>query len=787
MIQPISQNKKHRWWDISAAVLLLAALVSVALRLNATRWTDYLYITETLIILGAILGFALGYSRFPGWFTTILSLLYSLIIVPWQVGQIVGNPTSGMLWSDRLLIVRDRIQLVIFQLINRDVVEDSALFIVLMGFLFWWLGVLAGYVLVRKGNPWQATLPAGVTLVVIQSFDPMSVNRIWYLAAYLFFVLILVSRMVFLHNRIRWFGSNTTLPPYLGMEFIRFTLVTTGCIVLLAWTFPSLTSALPIVKEVIQPIKEEWTDFQERFDNAFASLKSTLNVSTDYYGPTLSLGQGNEQTDNVMFWVKPPITIPNGVRLYWRARIYNTFDGRQWESPPLETQPWDPEINKPNLPVHNQRWSAKFEILSSSYFTSIISPGQPTWAERSGTLHFITNPDNTIDLYSFQADPLVRPGQAYDVQASISRATIYDLRRSGKDYPEFITDRYLQLSSTTTQRTTDLARKITDGYDNPLDQTLAIIQFLRENITYAEIIPPPPSNQDAVDWFLFDHQEGFCNYYASAAVMLLRSIGIPSRLVVGYSTGETLDDGQFLVRQKEAHAWPEVYFPGLGWVEFEPTASLPDIERLAGDSSNSSDGTPSTGIEPFRVPTPMMEDDSLLDLTADQKQDSSATSLSNTQIFILLSLAFIIAAIFVVFFLKAKGVIKFHSLPLLLESGFNRFGIRPPAVIRDWSLLAAQPPMVKSYMEINKALRRLGKTPEKHATPFERADMLIAILPTTDTPAKTLLTEYQFSMYSQKPADLVIANEAAKAIQDLSKKAAYSGLLDKIRIFKIKN
>ena len=780
MMQINPENKKQRWWDISAAVLLLAALVTVALRLNATRWTNYLYITESLVILGGCLGFALGFSRFPTWFITILSFLYGIILVPWQVGQIVGNPTPGMLWSERLFIIQARLETVFLQLINRDVVEDSVLFIVLMGFLFWWLGVLAGYVLVRKGSPWQATLPAGVTLVVIQSFDPMRANRIWYLAAFIFFVLMLVSRLVFLHNRIRWFGTNTSLPPYLGLDFIRFTLVTTGCIVLLAWVFPSFTSSLPLIQNIIQPVKEEWTDFQERFDNAFASLKSTLNVSTDYYGPTLSLGQGNEQTDEVMFWVRPPIIIPNGVRLYWRARLYNIFDGEKWVSPPHVTNPWDPDTDKLDLPVYDERWSAKFELVSSSFFTSIISPGQATWVERSGTIDFMPNPDNTIDLYSFQAEPLVRPGQAYDVQASISQATILELRRSGIEYPDWVTERYLTQSPTITQRTIGLAIQITNGIDNPLDQTLAIIQFLRENIAYVETIPPPPANQDAVDWFLFDYQKGFCNYYASAAVVLLRSLGIPSRFVVGYSTGELLEDGQYLIRQKDAHAWPEVYFPNLGWVEFEPTASLPDIERLAGDNSTSLNGNPNTGVEPFRVPTPMMEDESILDLNANKDGDATDTKLLTLQVFLLLSVIAIIVSILLIFYLKVKGLIKVQSFPKVLESTFIRLGIRPPAVVRQWSFLSTLPSMVKSYMEINKALTRLGETPSQNATPYERAYLLGNVLPPARNPVKTLITEYQISTYSQKPADQILAYEAGKEIRELSKRAAYSNFLNRM-------
>jgi len=75
-------------------------------------------------------------------------------------------------------------------------------------------------------------------------------------------------------------------------------------------------------------------------------------------------------------------------------------------------------------------------------------------------------------------------------------------------------------------------------------------------------------------------KQGFCNYYATAEVILLRSVGIPARLAVGYAQGDNVDDPLlYTVRQRDAHAWPEVYFPGVGWVEFEPTASQPTLVR----------------------------------------------------------------------------------------------------------------------------------------------------------------------------------------------------------------
>jgi hypothetical protein len=86
-----------------------------------------------------------------------------------------------------------------------------------------------------------------------------------------------------------------------------------------------------------------------------------------------------------------------------------------------------------------------------------------------------------------------------------------------------------------------------------------------------------------VDYFLFDSKQGFCDYYATAMVVLARSAGIPARPAFGFATG-TFDpsQGKYTVLQSDAHAWPELYFPGIGWVEFEPTAVMAEIPRPAG-------------------------------------------------------------------------------------------------------------------------------------------------------------------------------------------------------------
>ncbi len=187
----------------------------------------------------------------------------------------------------------------------------------------------------------------------------------------------------------------------------------------------------------------------------------------------------------------------------------------------------------------------------------------------------------------------ISSGYTYTVVSSIPIASPDKLRSVAADYPDWVKDKYLQLPSELPQRVRDLALQVTQGASNQYDKAKAVEQFLRQ-YTYNENVPFVPRNRDAVDYFLFDIKQGYCTSYASAMVVMLRSVGIPARMVTGFTTG-TYDEAQngYVVLDSNAHAWPEVYFPGYGWVPFEPTSSRPPIQL--GDAETLSTGEGDTG------------------------------------------------------------------------------------------------------------------------------------------------------------------------------------------------
>ena len=140
-------------------------------------------------------------------------------------------------------------------------------------------------------------------------------------------------------------------------------------------------------------------------------------------------------------------------------------------------------------------------------------------------------------------------------------------------YPEQVRAYFLQLPDLTT-RVADLARKVTEQAHTPAEKVAAVERHLREGYGYSlDVGPAMPVSP--VEEFLFTRKTGYCEHYATAMVVMLRALDIPARLVTGFLASEWNDFGSYYtIRQRDAHAWVEVYFPRSGWVTFDPTPAV---------------------------------------------------------------------------------------------------------------------------------------------------------------------------------------------------------------------
>ncbi len=805
----------NRWGDWQAALLLFALLAAAGSRLTATHWTEDLGIIQTVAFLGCLAGLALGQSIFSKRLTGLFAFLYGSFVVPWQLGLTLNGIND---WKERLWSMAGRLQIILEDIFRQRAVEDNLFFLFLMAALFWSLAVWAGYSMARYGEPWRVVLPAGLTMFVIDLFDPLLFRRSWYLAIYIFLALLIVARMAFLQRRKGWQQRRAYIPSDIGFDVSRFSVLLALLIVLVAWNLISFNRTLPGISDVYNVIREPYLGLKDKSSFLFAALRASLTQVVDFYGNFQTLGLGAPKSDQVIMTVEAPANPYPGARFYWRAHSYDIYQNGQWNTGIYLTEATNPATG--DLPVGGLfgRTEAEFVFRPLTAIVSVFVASQPVWFSRTGVMQYESHSDGTVDVVNIKANPYIHPGERYYVRSFLSSFTQKQLREAGTTYPYWVLQRYLQLPEDLTPRTRELALQITEGKKTPYDKAQAITDWLRTNINYQEVIDSPPLRQDAIDWFLFDYRKGFCNYYATAEVLLLRSLGIPARWVVGYAQGTrqsivqptsaasqavsekaSPDTVLFSVTEKDAHAWPEVYFPGYGWVEFEPTASQLAINRQSGEEAAAS--STENGLLPKRnfpqeepgvTPLPT----SRPNLPAPEAGISLGTVISIVSLvaalviigIVLLSRRSpaILASLWVRFAGEdARLVQDWQEEGISIWEQFERglallgkrageklsqAGIPLPGFIERWFTQKLLPVAAQAYQEMNNTLRWLGKRPLVSDTPAERARAVIQLIPEASQPVESLLAEYQNASFSQKIPDLRAARLSARQLRMLTRR-----------------
>ncbi|HEY3725400.1 MAG TPA: DUF3488 and transglutaminase-like domain-containing protein [Acidimicrobiia bacterium] len=289
---------------------------------------------------------------------------------------------------------------------------------------------------------------------------------------------------------------------------------------------------------------------------------------------------------------------------FWRAQSFDRWDGRVWRASRTRPSPVTGglPIRVPPAPDDGPAPSiVATDDLVQTYY--IERPGPNViFAAPSPTRLFFT--DRTVFQMpdgSLRAGVQLERDSVYTVVSRRRLATPTALRASDpNDAPLEIHDLYGS-SPVTTARVRALAATVTASAPTTYDKVLALEAWMGAHTKYTLDIPALPRGEDAVDRFLFVDRRGFCEQIGTSLVVMLRSLGIPARLAVGYATGERNPfTGLYEVRAKDAHAWAEVYFPGVGWQAFDPTAHVP----LAGDSAIDGAGTGALSYLSARIDVP---------------------------------------------------------------------------------------------------------------------------------------------------------------------------------------
>ncbi len=296
-----------------------------------------------------------------------------------------------------------------------------------------------------------------------------------------------------------------------------------------------------------------------RMGAGYFQRKTLDTVKVSGFSDTVELGSmGEVKKDPTVVMRVMPAANPPG-RLYLRGAVLVHYDGKAWSGRLKDKR----LLSSPNGVFRfNGAGNAAFEqkiqlepletevLFGAPHITAVEGDFRNLWVDSSGAVRLPSPPFSRIEYKAWS-----------------EAAPVKDREGSSKAYIElgFLKD------SPEGERIRELAQRITRGRTDPSAKAVAIELYLRGNFSYS-LDPARDPKKGPIEDFLFNSKEGFCEHYATAMAVLLRSVGIPSRLVTGFVPEEWNSLGEYyIVRGQDSHSWVEAYIEGTGWKTFDPT------------------------------------------------------------------------------------------------------------------------------------------------------------------------------------------------------------------------
>jgi transglutaminase-like putative cysteine protease len=620
----------HRWGSIGKVTLLRLFLLWFAMGcvgLGLTAMVEYLQNSVMFWtgFCGVLLGWLLARSRLSGWKSGLLiassGILWLFIIVGrlykplgvWlssffdlmaQFDPAIRSDMNPMLeaWNGfvvALAVLLSRLENWYKGISAGNVVIDPIVTALLWSAMVWAAATWAGWFVRRKGAVAVGLFPGGALLAYNTFYTDSKAGLFWLIFLGGLVVILQAVNGFFFAQR-RW-QSARMHQANLGAGLTTAVIGMTVALMLTGGLSPSVS-----VEEIKNTVNRMLEDRQDQKMARSLGLESppiagnrgsNVPVGLSNLPAQHRVGPGPVVSYDVVMYAtikgyEPvPISVlpqlPEGIPpnryQYWHGQTYETYTGYGWATRTASQSDYQANdlltLSVGLLPENYHIVSQHVERIENQggalfVVGELISAGGP----------YHVNWRGSGDLINVQIDT-----DSYDAESRIPNVTANQLRSAGADYPATIRNRYLKLPRSLPQRVRNLALDLTASQPTPYDQSVAIESYLR-TFPYSLDVPAPPVNRDVADFFLFDLKKGYCDYYASTMAVMARAAGIPSRLVIGFASGQfDYQRNQFVITRADSHAWVEIYFPGYGWVEFEPTAGLPAIDRM--DSEKEIDTT----------------------------------------------------------------------------------------------------------------------------------------------------------------------------------------------------
>lgn len=584
-------------WTALFAVGLM--MLIVALAIDGARWAGMVPGSATdsqtrFLPLAALLGVLVGALLAKRTVRPIVAhVIGSMVGAVYLLVAVGGTISRAPALEVRLRVLNESVSSFITEVfVEGTRSTETSVFLLVMGALVWGAGQFAAFTVFRRHRAGPPIVLAGLMLLLNVSITVQ--DQYVHLMIFAAAALLLLMRLNLFEQAREWRVRGMRDVAELSESFLRSGAVMVALVIVASITLAANASSAPLARA--------WNDVDDQLVEIGTSVNRLLGgVTGPARGPNVMFTPSQTIRD---FWQSSTeevftARVSDGVGRRWRGATYDSFDGRTWQqldrqsalvepgqillSGTVDGAPTGPgwvnvDVSVTPLELGGDVFVAPYYPRSLSQPAELVThgPGGPFVAGKltSGLQNGVT--------YDFQATVRRSTGDG--------RLTASQLASEGTNYAPWV-ERYLEIRpGSIGERTEQVAAEILESLPsnrrNPYHIAEAVQDYLYRTggFTYSTDVRGLCDGRNLLDCFL-EIRQGYCEYFATAMVLLLRELGIPARYVVGYLPGQEQADGSWLITRSAAHAWVEVYFPRSGWVEFDPTP-----------------GNQENGQEPTRLP-----------------------------------------------------------------------------------------------------------------------------------------------------------------------------------------
>jgi transglutaminase-like putative cysteine protease len=567
------------------AGLLLVMLLSLAWAVDEARWagvtasnrsqTDFL---PWAVFLSAAWGFATAKTRLSPIAAHAVGATIAAFFLILAVGGVVGDTgdVAGRIQALNLSLSRFHHDLFVEGIRSRE----TSVFLLGLGAVAWTTGQFAAFNVFRRHRVLDTVFITG--LLMLAQVSATVLTQYGYLILFSAAALLLIVRMNLLDQRSAWLRRHIGDTAEVSGLYMRGALVFVGVALLGSVLLAATASSAPLAR-FWRNVDNDLVRWGNELNRVLGGVTGAARGPSGLFGTSQLIRGFWESSDAPVFKAKTS----TGDGYYWRAATYDTFDGSSWlqgERSRSARVPAGASLLEPTLEAvapGPARDEVRITVTAIDLGSDLImAPEAPLSVDRPADVY--TNTPGG-PLAAIQAADSIGGGDTYDVISLIRKGegaegalTGNQLAAAGTAYPtwarRYVDIRPNSIGPVVDQTTDRIVQSLPAGKRDPFHVAEAVQDYLYEDggFAYRTNVRGLCGAERLVDCFLRT-KAGYCEYFATAMTMMLRTQDIPARVAMGYLPGRKLRDGTWEIDRGAAHAWVEVYFPGYGWIRFDPT------------------------------------------------------------------------------------------------------------------------------------------------------------------------------------------------------------------------